>query len=117
MFQSISLIILILVIINSVSANDNENFDFMVEEKTKIYAITEFCSLKPKKDFCSKESLKYMFQVLKMQHEKNMKQVEQNNKMKMEILSAKLRQLKLKKFFEKNPKYKIMAEIPRSRHF
>jgi hypothetical protein len=116
MIHSLKLI-LILLTINSISTYNRELNDYSAKERSTISAITEYCSVKPKEDFCSADNLKYMLRALQQQREVYMKRMEYNKKMRNKILMEKLKQIKLRKFFDKHPKFKIMAEYSTPRYF
>ena len=91
--------------------------DFKINEQNTVSEIFDFCSTRPKIDFCSEANLQSMFIVLEHQRKEYMKRLEQIEKTRLETLAKKVKQLKLKNFFDKNPKYKFMNEFEVSRFF
>ncbi len=102
----------IFILVNIIGgAHCKENRDYAIKEQNTISKIHDFCSKRPKIDFCSDVNLKSMFKVLENQREENRKRLEQIEKARLEMLAKKVKQLKLRNFFDKNPKYKFMAEF------
>jgi hypothetical protein len=103
--------VLVLILINIMGAHFKEYRDYKINEPNMVSEINDFCSKRPKIDFCSYENLKSMFKVLENQREENRKRLEQIDKTRLEMLAKKVKQHKLRSFFDKNPKYKFMAEF------
>ncbi len=106
----------VLFAISSISAL-REQDEYMVNDSMKIKAIVDYCSIRSKINFCSPNSFKYMLEVLEFQRENYFKQMQQSEKLKMEIRAANLKQRKLRKFLDKNPNYRIFAEYSIPRYF
>ena len=100
----------------SISAYEiNNEIDFIKMENIAIMQFTNFCSDKPKRDFCSEANLEIMMRVLRVERIKNMRKAEEVKKQKSHILASNSKQLKLEKFFAKNPQYKFLCEFVSSR--
>jgi hypothetical protein len=91
--------------------------DFKINEQKTVSEIFDFCSKRPRIDFCSEASLQSMFKVLEHQRKEYRKSSEQIEKTRLETSAKKVKQQKLKNFFDKNPKYKFMTEFETSRFF
>ena len=74
-------------------------------------SLIKFCLGKSPINFCSKDNLDYMFKVVEMKLDKEIrKTVEDLKKKQLEI-----KQQKLKIFLQNYPKYKFISELPISR--
>jgi hypothetical protein len=112
------IIIFIYLGVISISAYEvNNEIDFVKKEKSAMKQFTDFCLDKPKRDFCSEANLESMLRVLQIERIKNIRIADEVKKQKLQILAANSRQLKLEKFFAKNPQYKFMSEFGSSRFY
>jgi hypothetical protein len=96
MFSKITLIFILVNIIGG--AHFQEYRDFKINEQNKVSEIFDFCSKRPKIDFCSEASLQSMFKVLENQRKEYRKRLEQIEKTRLETLAKKVKQHKLKNF-------------------
>jgi len=112
-FNTFSLTFLLMVCISSIAASQKSNAYKFKSDLKDIDAILNFCKGKSKKNFCSEENLRYMFQVIKDQ----IKETKAIEKEKMEAMRTQMKHKKLTNFFALNPKYKFMFELPTPRLF
>ena len=112
-FSTFSLTLLLMVCIYSTAVSQKSNANKFKNDLKDIDAIHSFCKGKSKKNFCSDENLKYMFQVIKDQ----IKETKAIEKEKMEAMRTQMKHKKLTNFLALNPKYKFMNELPAPRFF
>jgi hypothetical protein len=112
-FRAFLLTLILMVCIYSTAASQKNNANKFKNDLKDIDAILSFCKGKSKKNFCSEDNLRYMFQVIKDQ----IKETKEIEKVKMEEMRTQMKHKKLTNFFALNPKYKFMFELPTPRFF
>lgn len=96
---------------------------FDSKQTAKLELLKKLCQNKTD-NFCSQESMAYMFKVMKLEQEKDQddsdkkkKQDVENNKRIVETVNREIKQAKLAKFVKWYPRYKMMMKFFPDRFF
>ena len=96
---------------------------FDTKQTAKLELLKKFCQNKTD-NFCSQESMAYVYKVMKLEQEKDKddsdkkkKEDVENNKRIVETINRDIKQAKLAKFVKWYPRYKILMEFFPNRFF